>query len=75
MLSMVLPHDGGSGGGGDEERVSVSVGGCCGGSNPGWAGDMDMAGTACAGTGAGEGATKGAWSGAWDPMVAAAAGL
>jgi hypothetical protein len=69
MLSMVLPHD---------ESVDVVWPGdlrvgCCRGSNPGWAGDMDMAGTAGAGAGAGagEGAGKGASSGAWDPMVAA----
>lgn len=66
MLSMMLPHDGGL----DVVWVGEErVGGGMGGSSPGWAGDMDMAGTACAGTGAGEGARKGAWS----PIVAAGA--
>ena len=47
-------------------ELHVGGGGC---SNPGLAGDMDMAGTACAGAGAG--ADKGASSVVWDPIVAA----
>jgi len=66
MFSMLLPHVANL----EAPSAEDSRVGRGGSSNPGLAGDMDMAGmTAVAGTGAG----AGAWSRAWDPIVAVVA--